>query len=512
MVDRSVTVTIPDISQLADEDIQRLVRLDDGRWHRQTKEIMRKLGADRLDLNAAWAQTISVWTCPCCRRQKADIARMSESGVLLCRLEGHHDHLVDYIQASFGSKNPKREDDGEHNHSISNALTSLIGLASRFEEALLCTDCNTAEGTAKNRLGTSIDPRFSFTPTEIARFIQVRPNRQHDVDIGVARDIWQAVEADFLSRIAFIDQIVHRISEGQLRRVPSRSAIMGTFSDSHFIYMQVTKALPDLYSRSLGQQILERSISRQGVGRAKTVLRPTLPPSDAEFEAFVAAMQQGRRLWEAAGKDWCCPICERDQRSILRKSKKGGWTGSIRWAQEWLPETDPVNLEYRAGERSSIRLGSYRGTLICQDCQGIATRVQQRNASFDGNALTILDLRELVGDAAPNQDHVIDHDDADRRAEANVPHMQAVQEFGLHSEAASSVVGEHFWLCRSGLESDRAILTLAEKRTAQSGDDLASAIGYVRWLFSEGKRLEAMHKAQAAVRDPTGAHAVGQVL
>lgn len=48
-------------------------------------------------------------------------------------------------------------------------------MAERFFPRLVCEDCNTADGKAKTDLKGVVDPDFSFSPSEIARFILSRP-------------------------------------------------------------------------------------------------------------------------------------------------------------------------------------------------------------------------------------------------------------------------------------------------------------------------------------------------
>jgi hypothetical protein len=96
-----VTVEIPAVEQLLDEDLAALAHMRDGRWSAQTKALLERFGTTKLDLNSGWASTWTRWSCPCCRREKGQIARLSSGGVLLCRLEFHHDHLADFAKRIF---------------------------------------------------------------------------------------------------------------------------------------------------------------------------------------------------------------------------------------------------------------------------------------------------------------------------------------------------------------------------------------------------------------------------
>lgn len=63
----------------------------------------------------------------------------------------------------------------------------------RFGTTLICGDCNSADGTAKRKLG--LPASWSFTPSEIGRFVSVAPHSgATKIDYGVARQIYdQAV-------------------------------------------------------------------------------------------------------------------------------------------------------------------------------------------------------------------------------------------------------------------------------------------------------------------------------
>ena len=105
-----LSLEIPDLASASDEVIESILRVQDGRWSRQTKAMLAKAGTDRLTLNDAWASTPMSWICPCCQRDKPSLARLTQSGVLLCQLDYHHDHLNDRAKAIFRADNPWPED------------------------------------------------------------------------------------------------------------------------------------------------------------------------------------------------------------------------------------------------------------------------------------------------------------------------------------------------------------------------------------------------------------------
>jgi hypothetical protein len=161
---------------LSDDNLAALAHMRDGRWSAQTKALLKRFGTGKLDLNSGWASTWTLWSCPCCRREKAQIARLSGSGVLLCRLEFHHDHLADFAKRIFSEHN-QRSEDQETNIQIGRAKDALMLFVERFERTLICIDCNLAEGRAKLELAKEIDSNFTFSPSQIAMASGARHHR-----------------------------------------------------------------------------------------------------------------------------------------------------------------------------------------------------------------------------------------------------------------------------------------------------------------------------------------------
>ena len=99
-----VAIEVPDVANLPDDQISEIAHMRDGRWSAQTKALLERLGTQKLDLNSGWAAAWSAWSCPCCRREKPQIARLSPGGALLCRLEFHHDHIGDLSCCRFSGQ------------------------------------------------------------------------------------------------------------------------------------------------------------------------------------------------------------------------------------------------------------------------------------------------------------------------------------------------------------------------------------------------------------------------
>lgn len=51
MANQTISLTIPDIDLMSDDDLADLLRLRDGRWSRQTKDMLVRFGTSKLNLN-----------------------------------------------------------------------------------------------------------------------------------------------------------------------------------------------------------------------------------------------------------------------------------------------------------------------------------------------------------------------------------------------------------------------------------------------------------------------------
>ncbi|MBW5437256.1 hypothetical protein FXB41_21615 [Bradyrhizobium canariense] len=436
-----VTVEVPSIDTLPDDNMSAIAHMRDGRWSTNTKTLLERFGTTKLDLNSGWASTWTKWNCPCCQREKPQIARLSTGGILLCRLEFHHDHLVDRAKRIYRERNP-RTDDRDINIQVSRTKDALMPLIERFEPTLICIDCNLAEGRAKLELAAEIDRDFTFAPSEIATFISVTANRVHDIDIEKARRAWLAARDDFADRIDFAERMAQRIAGGRHRReIAPGQRLLGQAQDRDIIYRLFSSSAPQGYRHRLGMLIEMRSLSNDSAGQSpKPKHRPKVrAPTDAEFAAVEAA-QHGNKTWMLAGLDWLCPCCGRSKREICRRSNRGLWTARIHRVVDYLPEDDEESFARRRyNAASQIIIGSYRQVLICHDCRTVTAELKRRKAGFDEQSLTLADLREIVGAATPHSPHHVDFDLVTGMALANAPLREAIDEYNDHRSRAFEV-------------------------------------------------------------------------
>lgn len=487
-----VAIEVPDVANLPDDQISEIAHMRDGRWSAQTKALLERLGTQKLDLNSGWAAAWSAWSCPCCRREKPQIARLSPGGVLLCRLEFHHDHIGDLAKRIFRER-IQRSDDRDINIQVSRAKDALMPLVERFEPTLICIDCNLAEGRAKLELTKEIGTHFTFTPSEIATFITVAPNRTHEIDLEKARAAWLAAEDDFADRTDFATRMAQRIAGGRHRReVAPGQRLLGPIQERDIVYRLFAAAVPAGYRHRLGSLIETRSVCNDSAGRSPKPKRKAIarPPTDSEFAA-VEASQAETKTWIEAGSDWTCPCCGRSKREICRKSNRGKWTARIHRVVEYVHEDDEESLARRRPDAASqIVIGSYRKVLICHDCRNVSAELQRRRAGFHEQSLTLDDVRDLVEGAVPHALHEIDFERATAVAISNASLLEAIDDFEDHRTRAFEVLADYKGMIKlmswSGAKAREIIgyeFAKAKGWELEEGDD------HAEWLLAEARRL-----------------------
>jgi hypothetical protein len=253
-----VTVHVPDIAAMSDDELAIFARGFDGRWSEQTRGLMQRFGTDKLDLNRAWASSWIGWTCPCCGREKRDIARLTRNGVLLCRLERHHDHGRDVARKLFDTATGAAHAQGPAAGQIGDAKDALTVLVERFEAVLICGDCNAAEGEAKRLLAGTIDPDFTFGPAEIGMFITARPNQKHEVDLERAHTLWFECKPDFEDRLTFTRQLAARFAQGRNRRDTTHRRGSFEFNDRDYVWNYITDLQPEFRSHPIARALEAR--------------------------------------------------------------------------------------------------------------------------------------------------------------------------------------------------------------------------------------------------------------
>ena len=113
--------------------------------------------------NSLWDSVTDDWQCPACNRLKQEILRKID-GVWKGGLHMHHDHSVD---------DPDRDTDKV-----------------KFEEVLICDQCNHADGLVKKKYPGVIPDTFSFEPKHINEFVVSKPNKSHKINFMKALELY----------------------------------------------------------------------------------------------------------------------------------------------------------------------------------------------------------------------------------------------------------------------------------------------------------------------------------
>jgi hypothetical protein len=430
----TATIVLPHVGRLTDDDMEVYFPEYDGRWSTQTRDALERLGATGLELNANWALTRQKWSCDGCGRSKHEIFRKSGSGILLAKLELHHDHLweqanrkpAQILGPDWRDKVPRG---GPH------VLETIRDLVTRFNDALVCSECNAADGAAKRRLG--VDPRFSFAPAEIRRFVTAVPHEDHRIDLEKAREVCVEEKSGFDRRVALLDVLVDDLVAGRLQRRtegmhPARP--MWQRLDTEEVLDRAFREATQRTSteRLLGavrEDFLARSVQKDVVRRKARLTFDDVEPTDQEYASYVPKANPAK--WAAAGDDWQCPCCGRGKRAVLRLSTKKQWSGSIRIHYQFddLQDEDEIALRERLlpGFKNDFHVARRLEVDVCSDCGEIAPRLQQERRDVGEVYLTIDEMKSVLTEVADHRRHEIDMDAAERLSRGNGRYLVAAR-------------------------------------------------------------------------------------
>jgi rubredoxin len=484
-------------SKLSDEQMQINFSGRDGRWSLQTKRALDRFRARGLDLNENWALCPPYWSCPTCRRSKDNIFRLSKRGILLAKLELHHDHLRDGVyhraQELFGTE--WRETVPKTSIGI---LDQIRDITSRFDQCLLCSECNAADGKVKTRFRSEIDFRFTFTAVEIGAFVRARATQDHDIDYAKAFELWQAEKDNFLARIKLIDELLTYVKSGRLARdylgVSGARDIGSAFTSSALLAQSFSQETKDTERAALlwnfGTEFLGRSTQRDSAKLPPTdaLGRPTVLPTDDEYAAYVDPVS-GKR-WQATPEDWKCLVCERGKRQILRKSKAGKWTGGVRSRVKCTLETNTHDIANRRrlfpDFRNDLFVKDAAAVTLCSDCAGIGAALGQWDQSIRDPYLGIDDLRACISLSHPNGAHEIDFDVARQRAIANESYGPAWAAFHAFQAKVGDFGGRFDHCQKFGGSKQDLLEDLAEDiRVFHRIDSVPECNNLVTWLLAQ---------------------------
>lgn len=494
-----IQVELPDFASMTDDAVSDhvLARMLDGRWSRLTRALQARFGVEKLELNSDWASTWQQWECPCCRRAKEQIARVSAEGVLLCKLVWHHDHIGDFVKTLLRpATDLSLSKEGSSRRQATRAL--VFPLVERFSATLVCEDCNNVDGDMKVALGDEIDRRFSFSPDEIRSFIgEPIANQKHRYDIAAGLRAWRASEASFRDRLQFAETLAERVNRGLHDREAHGTGHRASVTNATMLFRLVSDRAG--HRSRLGRMeeaLWARSRASDGhkTAKAKPASRPVAVPTVAEFAALDAA-KSASRPWVRAGAAWACELCRRSKFEIVRKGKTGKFTASVHDLRRFSPEEDPESLAWRRQKYDiPLILGQYRTYRVCQDCRAVVTEAATIVAGIGQDALPASDIESLIGSPKPHARHAIDREALVAALDENAGWQEAARDFWAHyseaSEARSTLM-----IYRRQLSTDAAKEMAYERYLERLAPNAFRGRNRFDWLVAEGDRLAEQLKA-----------------
>lgn len=342
---------------LQDQDLVGL----DSEFSGRSKALVERFGAQGFDLNKWWVYTPHSWVCPCCKRSKPDIVRLNQHGYLTGHLHEHHDHMADFVKDEFVKASESLETP------VADALAQRFVVRTAFalsayDPTVICSDCNAADAKAKALVKAHKD--FSYSPAEIAQFVNVAPNCEHQINIEVARQLWAECQPVFATRVRMVSAIARIGASNKHWYQPSAETAKKTERVAeHWIDKYNLKALSYdplrlLYSTNKFSGSQDRWRMRKRLGAQH-------PPSHGELQHLINI--SGHR-WTDTADCWLCPICRRTKFQCVRKSNANVWSFQVVYKVFFCPTSE----------------GLKQRLTICNDCSTAATHIAKEAEGHAG--------------------------------------------------------------------------------------------------------------------------------
>lgn len=364
---------------LADKDLNFL----DSEYTKTTRELVSDFKATGAFLNKWWVLTPKDWSCPVCLRKKREIFHLNEKNYLIGHLHEHHDHMKDVVKELFKKACKQQSEIIADVHS-EKFITKIAYTLEAYDNTVICSDCNKADGIAKKLIKT--DPNFSFSPNEIAEFIICQPNVEHKIDKNKAREIWLRVKPLFELRMDWANKFAEIAANKRNWYQPSDRTAKQIERNAQNLYKLNGLLEYDLYFDHRYLYKSQPIVGKQDSWRRK-VEKVNKAPSSQDLE-FLKKMQKGK--WEKYDEDWSCPSCKLSKTQCVRKSNK----------KEWIFEVKSVPLFYK-DEYENV---STSHTALCNDCCNTALHIGREvktllgldNIYYPSSFISLNELSELI--------------------------------------------------------------------------------------------------------------------
>lgn len=301
-----------------------------------SRRIKERHGLEDFEINSHWLGSDQEWICPCCNRTKFEISRVGNLNQILAKLVAHHDHMGDLLKESF---NQIFASVGTH-ETRGTGLNLVERIASAFaahDEVLICEDCNHADSDGKKLV--KAPKHFSFTPSQIKRFIKPGPHRGHDIDEKAVREIWSEVEPVFNLRVDLITQVAHAAVTGKHWYEP--------FPRQHDPIPTVEEASHRTEYRAIRESVSTEKLfsllgpqskpNRRDYTKWRTVPKKGGKPIPDNYIAMLLSSPGSANTWNSLPDNWYCPVCKRPKAAIPYVGDKGGVLMSVRSVNERGP-------------------------------------------------------------------------------------------------------------------------------------------------------------------------------
>lgn len=276
---------------------------------------------DDFEMNSNWIGSSQDWFCPCCNRTKFQIARLGSKGQILAKSVVHHDHMGDALKSAFNEAFEAAGTDVEQKEG--QKLVERIGGAfAAYEEVLVCEDCNNADTKAKKYVGSPAF--FSFSVSQIARFIAPQNHKAHAVNRLTARIVWAEAMPAYELRMQLIRTVAHAAA-----------------TDTHWYepYARSTHAVPVLgLAHRAGDSTILKWVSHpallqvlgpqakevvKNMTRWRTISQKPGRAPPVNFLAMLRSETSFARQWDSVPHDWYCHICKRSKTETVYLANNG---------------------------------------------------------------------------------------------------------------------------------------------------------------------------------------------
>lgn len=340
-----------DLFARLERDHDRWMQVD-GVMSHQTKALVEKHQATGIEMTGWWARTPPRWVCSGCGREKPQIARRSESGVLLCKLVEHHDHMKDLLVKRFQ----------HHSSTMTNSTADKVAksfaersaaMISAYENTIICDDCNGADATAKEAVGAH--ENFSFSAAELRQFVVAEANAPHKIDVAAAKRIWESAEKTFDLRLRIADRIATIAATNTHWFQPTDRK-----NSPKAIEWDSARVMGDTFGQTLAElcgrdynAVLGEKAKPAGTWRRKNYPLAKRKPTPGELSHL--SRVECAEDWHRVEDQWRCPGCGRTKVETVRQNNKRKFFFSLN----------------SSSERSKV--APFRPLPICNDC-GLTAR------------------------------------------------------------------------------------------------------------------------------------------